>query len=349
MKALSAISQSPLLRALFGLSLSWSPRLQTARNGSSSSSRGGTMSLQLVRRAWVFSVAAVFAMVFAAPLAWGQHTEGTVNVTVTDPQGAVVPGAEVRLVDPASGDTRVGKTTNGGTYSFPNLSVGNYRLEVNSTGFAPQQVPDVVVQATKTTDIHLQLVVGTQVQTVQVEAATPVLETSNNAIGSVIDPKQIQTLPLAGRNLTQLARLSPGYVGGGGTGMWNGEPTYAQGNNVDGAVGSPSRMKFGGNQSSSIQPRVENMEEMTIQTDQMDENQGFGQAATQVGFVTKRGTNVFHGQVYEDFRNSWLNANSWSSNARGLKRSQLILNDFGGSVGGPVIKDKLFFFASLAT
>ncbi|HKT24248.1 MAG TPA: carboxypeptidase-like regulatory domain-containing protein, partial [Terriglobales bacterium] len=146
------------------------------------------MSLQFLRRAWVFSVAALFIIAVGAPLAWGQHTEGTVNVTVTDPQGAVVPGAEVRLVDPASGDTRVGKTSNGGTYSFPNLSVGNYRLEVNSTGFAAQQVPNVVVQATKTTDIRIELVVGTQVQTVQVESATPVLETSNNAIGSVIDP-----------------------------------------------------------------------------------------------------------------------------------------------------------------
>ncbi len=305
------------------------------------------MSLQLLRKALVFAITAIFAMAFGAPLAWGQHTEGSVNVTVTDPQGAVVPGAEVRLVDPASGDTRVGKTTNGGTYSFQNLSVGNYRLEINSPGFAAQQVPNVVVQATKTTDVPVKLTVGTQVQTVQVEAATPVLETSSNAIGSVIDPKQIETLPLAGRNLTQLARLTPGYVGAGGTGMFNGEPTYAQGNNIDGAVGSPSRMKFAGNQSAAVAPRVENMEEMAIQTDQMDQNQGFGQAATQIGFVTRRGTNTFHGEVYEDFRNSWLNANSWSNNARGLKRPVSNLNDFGGSVGGPILKDKLFFFASL--
>lgn len=307
------------------------------------------MTHQFLRRALVSTIAALFVIAVGAPLAWGQHTEGRVNVTVVDPQGAVVPSAEVKLVDPASGDTRVGKTTDGGTYSFQNLSVGNYRLEVSSAGFAPQQIPNVLVQTTKTTDIQIKLAVGTQVQTVQVESATPVLETSTNAIGNVIDPKQVETLPMAGRNLTQLARLSPGYVGAGGTGMWNGEPTYAQGNNVDGTVGSPSRMKFGGNQSSSIQPRVENMEEMTIQTDQMDENQGFGQAATQVGFVTKRGTNAFHGQVYEDFRNAYLNANSWSNDARGLKRPGLILNDFGGSVGGPVIKDKLFFFASLGT
>src|SRR6185312_5440747 len=72
-------------------------------------------------------------------------------------------------------------------------------------------------------------------------------------------------------------------------------------------------------------------------------------AATQVGFTTKRGTNAFHGQVYEDFRNAYLNANSWSNDARGLKRAPLILNEFGGSVGGPIIKEKLFFFASLGT
>src|SRR6185437_15180569 len=120
MKALSAIHRAPLLRALSDLSLSWSPRAQAARNGSPSSSRGGTMTLQLLRKAWVFSVATLFIVAVGTPLAWGQHTEGTVNVTVTDPQGAVVPGADLKFVDVASGDTRAGKTTGGGTYSFPN-------------------------------------------------------------------------------------------------------------------------------------------------------------------------------------------------------------------------------------
>ena len=302
---------------------------------------------QLLRSALACGIAALFIVAFAAPMAWAQHNEGRVNVTVFDPQGAVVPDTQVRLVDTASGDTRVGKTTDAGAYSFRNLSGGNYRLEISRPGFAPQEIPNVVVQSTKTTDIQIKLSLGTQVQVVQVESATPVLETSTNAIGSVIDPKQIETLPLAGRNLDQLARLSPGYVGGGTTGMFNGEPTYAQGNNVDGVVGSPSRMKFSGNQSAAVQTRIESMEEMTIQTDQMDQNQGFGQSSTQVGYVTRRGSNSFHGQLYEDFRNSWLNANSWRNNATGLKRAQLILNEFGGAVGGPILKDKLFFFASL--
>jgi len=306
------------------------------------------MTHQLVRRGLAFCIA-LFVIAAAVPSMWGQHTEGRVNVIVFDPQGALVPGAELTLVDTASGDTRVAKTAENGTYTFLNLPLGSYRLNISRTGFATQEFPNVIVQATKTTDIQAKLAMGTQIQTVQVESQTPALETTTNAIGSVIDPKQIETLPLAGRNLTQLARLSPGYSGAGSTGMYNGEPTYAQGNNVDGVVGSPSRMKFGGNQSPSIQPRLEDMEEMTVQTDVLDQNQGFGQATSQIGFVTRRGSNKFHGQAYEDFRNSWLNANSWSNNARGLKRPQLILNEFGGAVGGPIIKDKLFFFAALAT
>src|SRR5690348_8210318 len=99
MKALSATRQSPLLHALSSLSLSWSPRPQAGQKGDFQSSRGGTMSLQLVRRAWVLSVATFFIIALGAPLAWGQHTEGTVNVTVVDPQGAVVPGADLKLVD----------------------------------------------------------------------------------------------------------------------------------------------------------------------------------------------------------------------------------------------------------
>jgi hypothetical protein len=105
-------------------------------------------------------------------------------------------------------------------------------------------------------------------------------------------------------------------------------------------------MKFTGNSNPSISPRLENIEEMTVQTDQMDVDQGFGQSVMQLNFITKAGTNQYHGRLYEDFRNAALNANSWSNNGRGIRRAPFILNDFGGSVGGPIIKNKLFFFAS---
>jgi len=288
---------------------------------------------------------AILLTLSLTPFAWGQHgSEGRVNVTVVDPQGAVIPGADLTLTDVATNDVRKAQTTQSGVYGFINLDIGTYRLSVGRTGFAQQTLDNITVQATKTTDITVTMTVGAQAQTVQVEGVAPVLETTTNQIGTVIDPKQIETLPISGRDLTQLSRLGAGY-----NGTWNGLPTYAQGNNVDGVVGSPSRMKFGGNSGSVISPRLENMEEMAISTDAMDMNQGFGQAAMQVGYVTKRGSNAWHGRAYEDFRSSYLNANRWSSDANGTRKAPSHLNDFGGSLGGPIWKDKLFFFGSLAT
>ncbi|HKD91970.1 MAG TPA: carboxypeptidase regulatory-like domain-containing protein [Terriglobales bacterium] len=301
------------------------------------------MSLHRIHRVLTAFVAVLTTLTFA-PLAWSQQTEGSVNVTVTDPQGAVIPKADVTLIDLSTNTARHASTTDNGTYKFIGLNVGNYKLTVNKSGFASKTLDQIVVAATKTTDLDVRLEVGVGEQTVQVtETAAPVLETTTNNIGTIIDPKQIETLPLNGRSVTNLAQLSPGY-----NGTWDGLPTSAQGNNIDGVVGSPSRMKFGGNSSPTVAPRLENIEEMAIQTDQLDMNQGFGQAAMQLNFVTRRGTNNWHGRAYEDHRNSWLNANSWSNNVNGLPRNRLIRNEFGGSVGGPILKEKLFFFASLS-
>ena len=293
----------------------------------------------------IFSaLAVVLALSLLTTVAWGQHgSEGKVSVTVLDPQQAVVAGAKLTLVDQATNRSQEGITSGAGTFTFVNLPIGLYKLTVAQPGFAPQVI-DVIVQAAKTTDVEMKLAVGAQAITVEVQAAAPVLETTTNAISQVIDPKQIETLPISGRDLTQLSRLAPGY-----NGTWQGLPTYAQGSNVDGVVGGPTRMKFSGAAASDISPRLENMEEMTVQTDLMDTNQGFGQAAMQIGYITRRGSNTWHGRVYEDFRNDWLNANSWSANASGLDRTHRILNDFGGSAGGPILKNKLFFFGSLAT
>ncbi|MBV9766469.1 MAG: TonB-dependent receptor, partial [Acidobacteriaceae bacterium] len=271
-----------------------------------------------------------------------QGTEGTVAVTVTDPTGAVIPEARLELRDLASNYVREATTQSGGSYSFVNLPIGNYRLEVSKGGFNKQAYDPVVVQAARVTDVSAKLQVGTTTQTVEVAGgATPVIETTSNMIGTTIDMKQIEDLPLQGRDLTQLANLTPGY-----NGTWNGLPSNDQGNNVDGVIGSPTRMKFGGNVHPSIEPRLENIEEMTIQTDQLDLNQGFGQSSMQLNFVTRRGSNQFHGRAFEDFQNSVLNANSWYNDAAGLPKSHLELNNFGGSIGGRVIRNKLFFFGS---
>ena len=264
------------------------------------------------------------------------------NITVTDPAGAVIPGATLELKAIATNDLRTGTSQESGIYRFVGLNVGRYSLTVTKEGFSRAVINPVVVEATRVTDVQVQLKLGTTSTTVEVTTtAAPVLETSSNMIGTTIDVAQLETLPLGGRDITQLARLSAGY-----NGTWNGMPSVAQGNNIDGVISSSSRMKFTGNSQPSISPRLENIEEMTVQTDQLDVDQGFGQAAMQINFITKAGTNSYHGRLYEDFRNAALNANSWSNNGRGIRRAPFILNDFGGSIGGPILKDKLFFFAS---
>ena len=285
----------------------------------------------------------LIVMAIAAP-AWGQETRGRVNITVLDPQQAVVQGAALELVDLATNEIRHAATTTAGTYTFPNLSVGKYKLTVSAKGFRNTVYDEVTVSATKATDIITALQVGAPNEVITVEAVTPVVETTSVAIGSTIDVKNIGALPLVGRDIGQFTRYVPGY-----TGTWNGLPTAAQGNNIDGVISSTSRMKFSGNSAPSVSVRLENIEEMTVQTAQLDDNQGFGMAAMQVNYTTKRGTNTWHGSFFEDLRNDWLNANTWYNDARGIARPRIKLNDFGGNIGGPVLKEKLFFFFSLAT
>src|SRR5215831_8850212 len=281
-----------------------------------------------------------------------QHgSEGTVSVTVLDPTGSLVGGAELELRDVATNNVMKATTQDHGVHTFLNLSIGKYTLTVQKQGFQAQEFTDVTVEASKTTDITANLKVGAISETVQVTGgAAPLVETTTNAIGSTINLKQIEDLPMSGRDLTQMTQLVPGYTGtladGGGT--WNGLPSIAQGSNIDGVVGDAGRMKFGGAAEPAVQPRLENIEEMTVQTDQLDLNQGFGNSSMQINFITRRGSNAFHGRLFEDFRNAALNANSWFNDNVGLKKDALILNEFGGSVGGPIIKDRLFFFGTFA-
>ena len=286
----------------------------------------------------------------SASSAWGQASStGSVTVTVLDSSGGVVPAAQLTLQDLATNDTRQGTTQDNGTFTFVDLSLGTYKLTVLKQGFASQVFDSVAVHATQVTNVNVSLKVGVSTETVEVhESETPLVETTSNAISSTIDLKQLEDLPINGRDVSQLAFLTPGYTGVGNSGTWNGLPVIAQGNNIDGVISSTSRMKFSGNETPGLQARLEDMQEMTVQTDQLDLSTGFGATDMQVNFITRRGSNSFHGRVFDNFQNDGLNANSWSNDAEGLPKNKLILNDFGGSIGGPILKDKLFFFGSYA-
>jgi hypothetical protein len=292
---------------------------------------------------FILCVAMAILVMVTTSAAWGQSTQGKVEVTVLDQKNAYVPDAKIVLKDVVTNIERSADAHNAGTYSFVNLPLGKYKLTVSKDGFETETF-DVEVEVTKTTSISATLKVGQVTQVVDVGAAAPVMDTTSNNIGMVINTKSVEDLPLGNRDITALSTLTPGY-----TGTWNGLPSIAQGNNVDGVMGSPSRMKFGGNSTASVQVRLENIEEMTIQTDSLDLNQGFGQSAMQINFTTRRGGNDFHGRAYEDFRNSYLFANSWRNDANQLARPHQEWNEFGFSMGGHVIKDKLFFFGSFST
>ncbi len=293
---------------------------------------------------WLALVITCVFSICSVPAFSQAGSQGTVLVTATDSTGAVVPGASLELTDRSTNSVRAGASARNGSYSFVGLPIGTYSLKVSKQGYATQLLQRIVVDASRTTAVSAILTVGEVAQVVDVTgSSTPVLETSSNAIGTVVDMKQLEDLPLQGRDLTSFSTLVPGY-----NGTFNGLPSTDQGSNIDGVVGNSNRLKFVGNTQPAVSPRLESIEQMTVQMDQLDLNAGFGQSSTQLNFVSRSGTNHFHGRAYEDFRNSGLNANSWQNNAAGVRKNKLILNDFGVSVGGPLLHDKLFFFGTYA-
>ena len=147
-----------------------------------------------------------------APSLWAQHgSEGTVAVTVLDPSGSVVQGAQLELLDIVTNDVRKGETQDKGTYTFVNLSLGKYKLTVSKTGFQKELFTDVIVQAAQTTDISATLKVGVTSETVEVKGGVaPLVETTTNAIGATIDLKAIEDLPFQNRDLTATLPIGPG-------------------------------------------------------------------------------------------------------------------------------------------
>jgi len=200
------------------------------------------------------------------------------------------------------------------------LNIGTYKLTASRAGYASVVYDSVSVHAGLVTDINVTLKVGAISETVEVTApAAPLVEATSSVVGSNIDLKLIEDLPFGtDRDLTALAALVPGAAGsvvynpgiyGTPAVTWNGLPGAAQVTSVDGVVGQSSRFKDFGNAvpgSTAASPRIQNIQEMAVQTDQLDANQGYGQGNMQVTFVTRSGTNRFHGRLFGDLQNSFI-------------------------------------------
>ena len=289
-----------------------------------------------------------FVLVLTAIAAVAQViVTGEIAATVTDPSGAVVPGAELALEDLASESVVSATANEDGGYVFPHLRPGAYRLGVTSKGFQKSVYDNIVVDAGRTTNVAVAMHVGEVSQTVEVTAAPPLVETTSSTVSTTVRVDSLNSLPLAGRDLLAFSLLTPGAQQPAGSerfSTFNGLPGGALNITLDGINNNSQRFHSGDTSMFTFAPlRLGAMEEVTMSTTGLSAD-ATGEGAAQIRFVTKRGSNSFHGNGFEQFRNDVLNANDWFSNAVGAPRQRLRRNEYGGSLGGPLWKKRLFFF-----
>ncbi len=233
---------------------------------------------------------------------------------------------------------------------FPSVTPGVYDLTVTMKGFETAVYKGIVVNAAQTTDQPLSLKVGALNQTVEVVGAVPVLQTTATTVANTVDQKYLQDLPLAGRDTLPFTLLSAGAQQGvtPRDSTFDGMPGAGINITLNGIANNAQRFKSGGTSFFAfVTPRLETVQEVTIATSNLGAD-STGQGSMQIQYVTKSGTNAFHGEAFWQHQNSALNANGWFNDARGIPKPVFIQNDQGGTLGGPIIKNRLFFFVSYA-
>lgn len=271
--------------------------------------------------------------------------EGSLIITVQDKTGAVIPQAQLALRNLATDTVQRATTLSAGGYTFPAVMAGRYELTVSKAGFRNLVFKMIEVNASRVTDLTAVLQIGEVSQQVVVQSSqTPLLQTSSNTLGVTISRKDLEDLPMTGRNVAQFARLDPGRAGG----TWDNLSGDAQVSTMDGIVAGSSRFKLYGGEINYqvVSPRLQNVQELTVQTSGLASNQGYGQASMQAVFDTRSGTNHFHGRVFADLENSSFDANGYENDYFGIPKPVYHKDDFGGSIGGPILKNKLFYFGS---
>jgi hypothetical protein len=296
----------------------------------------------------------VLLCVITWPIAQQAHTQavggGQIQGIVTDTTGAPVAGATVTVTQTSSGLVR--NTTSGeyGGYLLPNLPVGPYQLKVSKAGFESYTQSGIVIEVGNNLRIDAQLKVGATSETIQVTANASMVQTEDQAVSQVIDSKRVIDLPLNGRQATQLILLSGAAIpapNGDNVGSKNypSEITYS----VAGSQGTQTEyLMDGADNTDSFSnvnlpfPFPDALQEFSVQTSGLAAQYGFHPGAV-VNVVTKTGANAFHGTAFEFIRNNYFNAQNYFW-ARGQLPDTLKRNQFGGVIGGPIVKNKLFFF-----
>ncbi len=304
-----------------------------------------------------FSKLAIFlGMSACATLAWGQATT-SLRGTVTDASGSAIRGAQVTVVNASTNFTRTTETGNDGTYVLPELLPGAYNVAIEAKGFSRHEEKGVSLRVELPATLNVQMKVGSILETVVVTAEAPMLNTTDATMGQTMETNAIENLPLPAENNVLLLSLQPGVAFNGENilqddydtraGMVNGERSDQNNISLDGVS---NNNEFAGYAFNGILPTTPfSVEEFRVTTSNYGASEGRSSGA-QIALVTKGGTNKFHGSLYEFNRNGAGEANDFfikgSQIAAGLpnRPTQLVWNNYGGTIGGPILKDRLFFF-----
>lgn len=299
------------------------------------------------------SVAILFTICFLVPVqSWSQQVTASILGRVTDASGAAVVDAKVTATDQDRG-TEWPTTTNGeGSFNLPRLPIGRYNLKVEHAGFQTAVQTNIVLELNQVARLDMTLQVGNVQQSVEVTSAAPLLQTQSTELGQVINSTTNEELPLATRNYVQLTLLAPGSIHPNPAGFKSGLTTSSSARpNVNGNREQSNNFMLDGLDNNQVSDNlvgyapsvdaIQEFNEITLTAPAEFGNYMGGIVST----TTKSGTNQFHGSAYEFFRNDKLNANSWTNNFEGLIRPAVRWNNFGATGGGPIKKDKLFFFA----
>jgi Carboxypeptidase regulatory-like domain len=317
----------------------------------------------------LWSIATVLLVVLAAGSgrtnAQLATTTANLSGSVSDPGGALIPQAKVTLTSPETGISRESVTNESGRYSFNQLPPGTYKLAVRMDGFRPYEQTGMVLDAAQSAAQNVTLTVGTQDQQVVVNAQASILNTQNANIAADIDAKEVVELPLNLRNVYGLATLNSSVnntsesqmlLGGGGPSTDNADQDISFLNFAGGFFGTSAYLLDGAWDTDpewgavDYVPSVDSVQEFKIQNNSFTAQYGWS-TGNVVNVVTKSGSNAFHGDVYEFYRNSVLDSNLWFNNHNGLAKESFNRNQYGGSAGGPLYipglyrqKEKTFIF-----
>jgi hypothetical protein len=293
-------------------------------------------------------------LIVAVPL-WAQIDTGTILGTVTDQTGAVIPGAKVSLTNEGTNLTVTTTTGADGGYVFSPLKIGTYTVSVEAAGFSKAVQAHLAVSINQSLKTDITLKPGQVTQTVEVTAALQPLQTENASVGQVVEQQSINNLPLNGRNFTFLAQTvagvntpQPDTRGNAFNGAFSANGLRPAQNNylLNGIDNNSDNVDFLNGTNYAVLPPPDALSEFKVQTTNYDAQYGRAGGAI-LNATIKSGTNQFHGDVWEFFRNDKLDAADFFEDSGGLQKGEYRLNQFGGTIGGPIKKEKLFFFGDV--